>query len=136
MNIQEIGKRIKISRKNAGLTQEELARKIGKTESSIRKYEKGLTQIPFDVLESIAQALNVSPYDLTMDSDFLQSSTKTIEGIQVLFGAGAVSLLENYDSLNDTGKKKANEYVADLTEQPKYKKEPPPGSSGSGSESN
>lgn len=59
----EIGKKIKQLRKGK-MTQPELAAKIGKTESSIRKYEKGLVTIPLNVLEEIASALGVVPFDL------------------------------------------------------------------------
>lgn len=60
---QEIGKKIKQYRKGK-MTQQELAEKIGKTESSIRKYEKGLVTIPLDVLEQIASALGITAFDL------------------------------------------------------------------------
>lgn len=59
----EIGKRIKQYRKGK-MTQRELADKIGKTESSIRKYESGLVTIPLNVIEAIATALRVVPFDL------------------------------------------------------------------------
>lgn len=59
----EIGKKIKQLRKGK-MTQPELAAKIGKTESSIRKYEKGLITIPLNVLEKIASALGVTAFDL------------------------------------------------------------------------
>lgn len=62
----EIGKRIKQYRKGK-MTQRELADKIGKTESSIRKYENGLVTIPLNVIEAIATALNVHPYELFPD---------------------------------------------------------------------
>ncbi|WP_455505693.1 helix-turn-helix domain-containing protein [Gemmiger formicilis] len=60
---QEIGKKIKQFRKGK-MTQQELATKIGKTESSIRKYEKGLVTIPLNVLEEIANALGIAAADL------------------------------------------------------------------------
>lgn len=60
---QEIGKKIKQYRKGK-MTQQELAAKIGKTESSIRKYEKGLVTIPLDVLEAIASTLGITAFDL------------------------------------------------------------------------
>ncbi len=60
---QEIGKKIKQYRKGK-MTQRELAEKIGKTESSIRKYEKGLVTIPLDVLEQIASSLGITAFDL------------------------------------------------------------------------
>ena len=55
-----IGTSIKTHRKAEKLTQQQLAQKIGRTESSIRKYEGGLTQIPLDVIEAIAEALNTT----------------------------------------------------------------------------
>lgn len=65
----EIGKRIKRFRKGK-MTQKELADKIGKAESSIRKYEKGLVTIPLDVLQDIAVALNISPSELMKGGPF------------------------------------------------------------------
>ncbi len=59
----EIGQKIKEYRKGK-MTQRELAEKIGKTESSIRKYEKGLVTIPLDVIQKIADALGIVPFQL------------------------------------------------------------------------
>jgi transcriptional regulator with XRE-family HTH domain len=57
MNYVEIGKKIKKLRKELRMTQQQLANKIYKAESSIRKYEKGNVDIPVSVLISIANAL-------------------------------------------------------------------------------
>ena len=46
INYEKIGLLIKEYRKKLKLTQKEFGEKIGKTESTIRKYEKGLVQIP------------------------------------------------------------------------------------------
>lgn len=54
-----IGKNIRKYRKNNKLTQSELAKKIGRTESSIRKYEKGIVKIPMSLLEKIAEEFGV-----------------------------------------------------------------------------
>ncbi len=59
-NIQ-IGYYIKKHRKLNKLTQEELGKRIGRTTSSIQKYESGKTEVPRSVLESIAAALNIHP---------------------------------------------------------------------------
>ena len=64
MNDVDIGKRIKQYRKGK-MTQKELAAKIQRTESSIRKYEKGLITIPLNILEEIASTLGVTAFDLT-----------------------------------------------------------------------
>ena len=55
-----IGENIREARKKAGLTQDELADKIGVQHSAIHKYESGIvTNIPIDRIRSIAQTLNV-----------------------------------------------------------------------------
>ncbi len=73
----KIGMNIKKYRKGK-FTQQELADKIGKTESSIRKYEKGLVTIPLDVLNRIATALEVKVADLMGISDYLDEVEKEI----------------------------------------------------------
>ncbi|MFR6224483.1 MAG: helix-turn-helix domain-containing protein, partial [Lactococcus lactis] len=60
MDFVQIGKRIKWTRKRVGITQKELANKIGRTESSVQKYENGKVEIPISVLEDIAKELGVS----------------------------------------------------------------------------
>lgn len=73
----KIGMNIKKYRKGK-FTQQELANKIGKTESSIRKYEKGLVTIPLDVLNKIATALEVKVADLMGISDYLENEEQAI----------------------------------------------------------
>lgn len=65
-----IGLKIKELRKERRMTQQELADKIGRTESSVRKYEKGLVEIPTAVLDQIADALDTSLQYLIGISDF------------------------------------------------------------------
>lgn len=62
--LTSIGESIKAYRKNAKMTQVELAERIDKTESSIRKYEKGIIQPPIDVIERIATTFGITPYEL------------------------------------------------------------------------
>lgn len=57
-----IGDRIKKSREENKMTQEELAKYINSTKQTIYKYENNIiTNIPSDKVESIAKALGVSP---------------------------------------------------------------------------
>lgn len=60
----DTGKRIKEARLLNKMTQQDLADKIEKTESSIRKYEKGIVDIPFGVLERLATVFHMSSGDL------------------------------------------------------------------------
>ncbi|OOM16747.1 helix-turn-helix domain-containing protein [Clostridium saccharobutylicum] len=56
---QRIGKRIQQVRKEKGFTQSELGRKIGKSESTIRKYEAGAVEPSFKILSDISRTLDV-----------------------------------------------------------------------------
>ena len=59
-NSMSIGQRIKQARKRAGLTQEELGRRIRETRVNVTKYELDLTNIPSKKLAKMAKALRVS----------------------------------------------------------------------------
>lgn len=59
-----VGMNIKQARKQKKMKQKELAELIGRTESSIRKYEKGLIDVPNKVIGLIARTLDVSPAEL------------------------------------------------------------------------
>lgn len=63
-NISKIGNNIKKFRKNASLTQQQLADTLGKTESTIRKYENGSIEPPLSVLNEISKILKVTIWDL------------------------------------------------------------------------
>ena len=57
-----IGRRIKRLREDLGLTQEDVAKKVGVATQTIYKYENEIvTNIPLDKLEKIAAVLNTSP---------------------------------------------------------------------------
>lgn len=60
----EIGGRIRLYRKQSGLTQEQLASKINVTKSRVSNWEQGINRPDADILADICRALNVSPIDL------------------------------------------------------------------------
>lgn len=57
---KDFGARIRIMRKSLGLTQAELAKKIGTTPEAITNYERGKREAPFKNLIGLSQALNVT----------------------------------------------------------------------------
>ncbi len=121
-----VGTRVKESRKAKKLTQKELAAMIEKTESSVAKYERGLVEIPLNILAKIAQALDVSiNHLLGWDPQDLRAA---YEQGRLAADAGAVSggsspmneeiiaqLVRAYRSLNDLGKEIMLERVTELT---------------------
>ena len=60
-NAVSTGRKIKSYRERNGWSQTKLAYVIGKTESSIRKYEDGSTEIPLSVIGDISTVLGVCP---------------------------------------------------------------------------
>ena len=71
-----VGQKIKQQRKSKKITQHELANLIGKTESSIAKYEQGLVNIPVEILKLIAKNLEISVYDLISQATFEEAFPK------------------------------------------------------------
>ena len=67
----DIGYNIKKHRKSHHLTQEQLGKRIGKTTSSIQKYEAGTARPRLDAAEKIAKALNITTDELLGNADML-----------------------------------------------------------------
>lgn len=60
-----IGKKIKERRKELKMSADELGAKLGKNRSTIFRYENGdIENLPLDILEPIAEALQTSPEHL------------------------------------------------------------------------
>lgn len=73
-----IGKRIKERRKMLKMSADELGEILGKDRSTIYRYEKGdIENMPLDILEPIAQALNTTPQYL-MGWEKVQKDNDTI----------------------------------------------------------
>lgn len=57
----EIGKRIRKYRKKLGISQKELAKRIGVSNGRVSNWEQGLNRPDADMLPELCHALNVSP---------------------------------------------------------------------------
>ncbi|WP_296877679.1 helix-turn-helix transcriptional regulator [Thomasclavelia sp.] len=56
----KFGEKLKKLRKDRGMTQTELAKKLGTTQSTIYKYENGLRTVHITALETIAEVFQTS----------------------------------------------------------------------------
>ena len=133
------GQRIREARKQAGMTQEDLAEKLGISFVGVSRWENGSRNPKFETLKKIASALSVSVFDL-MDKDekdlynagfnygsFIEEqSNYAID--QLLKEAGytysdeEMDLIKFFSTLNPSGQQKAVERVEELTEIPKYQR--------------
>ena len=59
-----LGALIRARREREGMTQSELARRVGMTRTSITNIESGRQKVQLHTLYDVAKALNVSPEDL------------------------------------------------------------------------
>lgn len=101
-DLQSMLDRIKKIKKEQGYTNKTLAEAIGTSEGTIGKILSGVTKDPqISTIIKIAECLNQS-------ADYL------------IFGIEAATNQKKYQLLNEAGKKKADDYIDDLLENPKY----------------
>lgn len=133
-----IGNKIKSIRTEKNITQEQLSELIGKTASSVQKYERGVVEVPLSVLEKIANALDVSLLEL-MDIDqlnVLSEQSLNIGNIDFAEFVHSIAtaqfkkkyspidrLIASFSMLNNDGKEKAIERIEELTLIDKYLKQ-------------
>jgi len=147
-----IGEHIRLIRKTKKLTQKQVAEKCGMADSAIRKYESGTVTPKYETLERIASALEVPVSDILTDvikisfpqadpalphipteEELCRMTPAQIE-YTALLGLSDVlpevldtRLLNAYGKLNKLGKVESVRRIEELTEIPKYKKDPPQG---------
>ena len=114
-----IGTRIKELRTIAGLSQEELGRRVGVQRAAINKYEVGaVTNIPIATIEKMAQVFDVSPTYIVgwneTASNPLAAEAKVLQGVKTFYGKESVDLLEAYTALSKEGKQRVLQYVEDM----------------------
>lgn len=111
--------RIKERRNEKGFTLLDLADAIGVKEATMQRYESGeIKNVKHETVVKLAEILHCSPQYLMGWVD-IPNDIVMHEHIE----AEKQLLLNNFDRLNESGKKKAIEYVADLADNPKYQTE-------------
>lgn len=115
------GTKIRELRLLAGMSQEELGKRVGVQRAAINKYEKGIVEnIPLHTIEKMAEIFDVSPtYIVGWNDDNcnpLAVEVKVIQGVQRFYGKDAVDLLETYVNLNSQGRKRLLQYAQDMLE--------------------
>ena len=114
-----VGERIKHLRLLAGMSQEDLGKRIGVQRAAINKYEKGsVTNIPISTIEKIAMIFEVSPTYLVgwdnIEANPLSAEVKVLQGVKRFYGKDTVEVIEIYTQLNSTGKKRVLQHLEDM----------------------
>lgn len=125
--------RLKEARKRTGLTQIQIAEKLGITAQSYSQYETGKRRPKSDTLSKIADALNVG-YSYTKDGepyfynfvdtvhDLKYSDSEKFNRAQYEDAESIQRIITPYNKLNSVGQSKAIEQVELLTKIPEYRK--------------
>ena len=104
-----IGDRIKARRDELGMSQEELAHKIGyKSKTSINKIELGIQELRQSKIKQIADALQTTPAYIMgwKETEEDQQLKKCHDLIEKCYGSDMYELVELYAKLNESGKNK------------------------------
>ena len=125
-----IGKKIRQIRKGKKITQKQLADSLGVHESSITKYEKGTTDIPLSKIKKIAEALEVSPFEIMgpayfdniLDVDKIKTEVEIYELLAQLFNEEEMeqisSIIKNFEKIKN--KKRLVDYSNNLLKAVEY----------------
>ncbi len=132
-----IGEGIRTWRKLRRFTQVELAEYAGISVNSLRLYESDKRKPNIDTLKKIADALKIDVATLLSVEDFARPSV-SVGSLDFEYSNGyeysssKERIMNALDLLNPSGQQVAVERVEELTEIPKYQKDPPPEDSGNG----
>ncbi|MDY4115127.1 helix-turn-helix domain-containing protein [Blautia sp. HCP3S3_D9] len=137
------GENIKRIRKNKGITQKQLAERLNTSQQNLAQYENDKRNPKFETLKKIADALDVYvgelepdwsqiPYDdlikdLTYQGGGFYGREAPKEMQPKLFkriSGYAIEFSQKIDMLNESGQKKALDYIEDLSKIPEYQKSP------------
>ena len=124
MNVRDFEKIFHQLRKEHDLTQDEISKRLGVSKSSVAMWETGQRLPSPELYEQIADFFNVDIDYLYGRSSIRQKIRFDEDGnMQRTLHQDESDLLDDYQKLNAVGRKKARDYITDLTEQEKYTKD-------------
>jgi len=109
-----LGSRVRLRRKELGISQTNLANAIGITFQQVQKYEHGTNRISFSRLVEISTALKCSIADLIDNLDKSKNTALFSRQMSYLAEPGAGDLLEVYSRIESPKRRRA---VLDLARQ-------------------
>ena len=102
-----LGCRIRLRRRELGLSQDRLARQLGITFQQVQKYEHGTNRVSFSRLVEIAQVLKCGMIDIVGDLDQSNRSSVLARHVAHLNEPGAAELLEAYSGIDSPKHRRA-----------------------------
>lgn len=128
MNVNEFAKRLKEARTEAHMTQDELAKRLNMSKSTISMWENGNRIPSINAMIPLSKVLHRPPSFFTGESVRILSDGSTAPGIafkpsnDMVINDGFDTLIEAYNSLNEEGMKRLSEYAKDLISSGRYER--------------
>ena len=117
MNIREIvHQNIAYYIKRSGYSQAEIARMLKVSKPTVTNWMKGVNSPNIELLKELCEILGIT------FTEMFEERTKENEALT----ADERQLVTDYREFNTEGKEKVRDYVADLKDNPKYKKRDAP----------
>lgn len=110
-----IGNRLRQRRLQIGLTQQQLADKIGAKKNTISNYECNISSPSEDIIIALMEALDCDANYLY--GDFISS------GDELALDKTEKKLVTSYRGFNDEGKNKIIDIISDMEQLPRYTKQ-------------
>lgn len=110
-----VGQNIAAARKRAGITQEELAARVGyKTKSAINKIELGIRDLPQKKIAAFADALGVTPGHLMGWDEKPAEELQDMGALaaQLLLDPGALEVMQKYMAMEETDRQAVRDFLA------------------------
>ena len=124
--MKNCSERLKKCRINNNFSIEYISQKINIPVNKIKRWEDGITSdIGSNTLSTLGDLYNVSPtwlmgYDVPMKRDYEKKSSDLSELIIKEYGKDSLMFLEDYNKLNEKGKKRARDNIKDLKKVGEY----------------
>lgn len=116
---ETVANNIKKYRKERGLTQNELGIAVSRSEVTIRKYEANDVNPDLDMIEDIAEALDIGVYDLIREKKYNKTrdypERTELQGIQTELESYYFQMLDEHNLSNVEAVKVAMRFASFMT---------------------
>ena len=117
-----VGKNIAAARRRAGITQEELASRVGyKTKSAINKIELGVRDLPQKKIAAFADALGVTPGHLMGWDEKPAEDLQSMGALaaEAIMDPAALEVMQKYLAMDESDRQAVRDFMA-LGEADRY----------------
>lgn len=119
-----IGSSIKSAREKVGMTQKELAEKMGTTPQNISQYERNIRNPKLETRERLAEAMGLSSDTFLITYNDPQIAQELEQFLEDAMKRRLSALEIIFCGLNEDGQRVALERLDELAQLPKYQRQP------------